>query len=143
MTVHLIKMAVGVTSTDHLVALQKGRLIKGKRGAARLRHMTRNMPRRKEELLDGGSIYWVIRGLIRVRQRVISLDRLAEEDARPRCAIGLDTALVRVDPRSRGPFQGWRYLEVTDAPSDLLGRDDDEAEMPDEMAAALRNLGLI
>lgn len=143
MTVHLIKMAVGVTSTAHLAALQKGRLIKGKRGAPRLRHVTRNMPRRKGELLDGGSIYWVIRGLIRVRQRVIALDRLAEEDARPRCAIGLDTTLVRVNPRSRGPFQGWRYLEATDAPSDLEGHDGDDIDMPDEMAVALRDLGLI
>ncbi len=139
----MIKLAVGVTSTTHLAALQKGRLIKVKRGAARLRHVTRSMPRRKEELLDGGSIYWVIRGLIRVRQRVISLDRLAEEEARPRCAIGLDPTLVRVNPRSRGPFQGWRYLELIDAPSDLVGRDDDDAEMPDEMAVALRDLGLI
>jgi hypothetical protein len=142
-TVHLIKMAIGVTSTAHLAALQKDRVVKAKCGMPRLRHVTRNMPRRKGELLEGGSIYWVIRGLIRVRQRVIALDWLAEEDARRQCAIGLDTTLVRVNPRSRGPFQGWRYLEVTDAPSDLADYDGDGADMPDEMVVALRNLGLI
>jgi hypothetical protein len=142
-TVHLIKMAVGVESVKHLGDLQGERLAQAKReGRKGLRHMTRHMPKRSEELLDGGSLYWVIKGVIRVRQRLVGLVHV-DTEGRRRCALMLQRKLVRVEPRSRGAFQGWRYLETDDAPPDLIGAAAKAEEMPSKMASELRNLGLL
>jgi hypothetical protein len=142
-TVHLIKMAVGVESAKHLSELQAERIAQAKReGRKGLRHMTRHMPKRSEDLLDGGSLYWVIKGVIRVRQRLVGLVHV-DTEGRRRCALMLDRKLVRVEPRSRGAFQGWRYLEVADAPPDVIGAAAKAEEMPGKMAAELRDLGLL
>ena len=96
MTVHLMKMAVGIESVDHLKRVQKARLAaaREKGGAGDLRHMTRNMPKRADEVLDGGSIYWVIKGYVRVRQRIKGFDWGVGRSGRKRCAIILDPKLV-------------------------------------------------
>jgi hypothetical protein len=144
MTVHLLKMAVGVESIQHLKELQAERFAKAKsEGFPGLRHMTRNLPKRSDELLDGGSIYWVIAGVIRVRQRLKDVMAVANKDGLKRCALILDRKLVRVEPRSKGPFQGWRYLELEDAPADLTGAAAKAAELPQKMADELRDLGLL
>jgi len=144
MTVHLLKLSVGVENIEHLTALQRRRREEAKRNGAgnRLWHRTRHMPRRAAELLDGGSIYWVIKGLIRARQRVRELEAVTGEDGIRRCRIVLDPRLIATDPRPRRPFQGWRYLNEADAP---LDRDANAARngMPPEMEAELRSLGLI
>ncbi len=139
--IHLIKLAVGVEDLGHLESLQRQR-----RGhAGRLFHRTRMMPRRAAEVSDGGSIYWVIRGQARARQRVTGIERTADEDGRPATLLLLDPPLIRVLPTPWRAFQGWRYLELEDAPSDIdrdLGSGG-LAEMPPEMLAALRALGLL
>lgn len=144
MTVHLLKLSVGVETIEHLMALQRRRRREAKRIGIgdRIWHQTRHMPRRAAELLDGGSIYWVIKGLIRARQRVPDLEAVTGEDGIRRCRLILDPLLVATEPRPRRPFQGWRYLNEADAPPD---RDVDAAEngMPPEMEAELRSLGLI
>lgn len=144
MTVHLIKMAVGVESRAHLAELQRARLQKAESEGRTdgLRHVTRYIPKRTAELLDGGSIYWVIGGVIRVRQRLLAVNRL-DDGTHRRCALILDPALVLVEPRGRGFFQGWRYLEGRDAPPDLPDSSDPENEMPSAMASELRELGLL
>ena len=143
MTVHLIKLAVGVESVKHLAELQKQRVKKARaEGRKGLRHLTRSTPRRADEVLDGGSIYWVIAGVIRARQRIVGLGQV-DDDGRSYCAIGLDRTLVRVEPRARKPFQGWRYLEAADAPPDLKVSAAATEEMPAEMAAHLKELGLL
>lgn len=111
---------------------------------AALVHTTRMTPRRGDEILNGGSIYWVIKRLVQVRQRIIGLHEGMDEDGRSFCAIELDPDLVPVEPRSHRPFQGWRYLKDEDAPRDLpRGSVASDAEPPPEMAAELRKLGLL
>ncbi|MEX2617912.1 MAG: DUF1489 domain-containing protein [Alphaproteobacteria bacterium] len=144
MTVHLIKLSVGVESVEHLSALQQRRLQDARRSGLgdRLWHQTRHMPRRAAELLDGGSIYWVIKGAIRARQRVCELEAVTDEEGTRRCRLILIPGLTETVAWPRRPFQGWRYLEPADAPPDI-GDAGADGEMPPEMAAELRALGLI
>lgn len=146
MPVHLIKLAVGIESIDHLHERQKQRMDERKAaGDGRvLRILTRNTPRRAEELTaEGGSIFWVIKGRVLVRQQINSVEAATAQDGTPRCAIHLDPKLIRVRTRRSRPFQGWRYLEDDNAPSDLPAGAAEEEEPPAEMAEELRELGLI
>lgn len=143
MPVHLLKLSVGINDIDHLRAVQTQRRRDAKRGGLGdlLWHQTRHSPRRADELLDGGSIYWIIKGSIRVRQRLLKFETVSGNDNGKRCRIILDTELVPTDPWPRRPFQGWRYLEEADAPPDL-DASASGADMPPELVAELRALGL-
>jgi hypothetical protein len=146
MALNLIKLSVGVTDVDHLARLQQGRLER-RDGRDVVYGWTRMMPKRREDLLDGGSLYWVIKLVARVRQRILDLESaIDEEDGRPYCRIVLDPTLVPVSPRSWKPFQGWRYLAPADAPADIgaaaQGADGEEP-MPAALVAELRALGLV
>ena len=145
MTVHLIKLAVGVESVDHLAALQSGRLAEARTQAREpvLRHITRSRPRRAGEVVDGGSLYWVIKRVIQVRQRIVDVQSAAKADGRPACALVLDPDLVRIRPRAHRPFQGWRYLRPEDAPPDGHTGSGGVDALPSEMAEELRRLGLL
>jgi len=133
---HLLKLAVGIDDIDHLRRIRKARA--AERGGNWV--YTRNHPRRAQEVLSGGSIYWVIRGQIRVRQRVTGLRGERDETGRRYCLIEVDAELVPTLPRAWRPFQGWRYLASADAPPDRSV----PAEAPsDRMFAELRALGLI
>jgi len=147
MTLHLIKLAVGIESIKHLKERQAWRLAND----PPLRHQTRSTPRRADEILAGGSIYWVIRGYTAARQRITGIEPAQWEDGSPCCRLLLDRQLVAVMPRAVKPFQGWRYLEAADAPADLpAGRARGMAEaaaayeaMPARMRKDLRDLGLL
>jgi len=139
MPLNLIKMAVGVESIDHLAAIQKNRKSSKTKG---LRTRTRNTPRRADELLNDGSMYWIIKGHVRVRQRILAIERKKEIEGRHYCEIWLDPTLVRTQLYPRKPQQGWRYLDNVDAPADLSVIGTDENLSP-EMAAELRKLGLL
>jgi len=104
-------------------------------------HITRFRPKRADEILDGGSIYWIIKGFIQVRQRIIGLEPV-ETDTGVKCKIIMDTRLVRTESQPRRPHQGWRYLEPADAPKDLNVKSRAE-DIPPEISAKLRELGLI
>lgn len=144
MTVNLIKLAVGIDSFSHLQQRQAARLSEAAGSSEpRLRHLTRATPRRADEILDGGSIYWVIKRSIRARQRIVDIDKTVNHKGMPRCALILDPELVPVQARPCRPFQGWRYLEQKDAPVDALGFQDDADALPAEMAEELRELGLL
>jgi hypothetical protein len=145
MPLHMVKMAVGIDSLDHLAAVQKQRRanLKAERGKPILIHKTRNYPKRAEEILSGGSIYWIVKGFVRVRQRIVGLERTKDAEGKPRCEIVLDPKLVRTVPMAHKPMQGWRYLADRDVPKDLGGRGDASADMPPEMLAELRKLGLL
>lgn len=140
MSVNLVKMCVGIDDIDQLRYWQAKRL----KSAAdkKLRHVTRNRPKREEELLDGGSIYWVIKGQIRVRQRVTGLEDRVKEDGKPACGLVLDPELVATELRAMRPMQGWRYLETKDAPRDLR-KGDELGDMPPKLIAELRALGIL
>ncbi len=144
MTVNLIKLAVGIDSFSHLQQRQAARLSEAAGSSEpSLRHLTRSTPRRADEILDGGSIYWVIKRSIRARQRIVDIDKTVNHKGLPRCALILDPELVPVRARPCRPFQGWRYLEQKDAPVDALGFQDDADALPAEMAEELRELGLL
>lgn len=134
--VHLLKLCVGVDRVEQLEQWQAERSARGEM----LRHVTRNRPRRDEEVLNGGSIYWIIAGAIRVRQRIIELERVQTGEGL-KCGLVFDSELVRTEPWSRRPHQGWRYLEDKDAPPDLpQGAEADD--LPPELRAQLRDLGV-
>ncbi len=114
---HLIKLCVGADSVEDLAGWQAARIAES--GAAAAQHVTRMWPKRGDELLDGGSLYWVIRGVLQARQRIVGLEPRDGADGVRRCAILLDPEIVRIAARPRRPFQGWRYLRETDAPRDV------------------------
>ncbi len=145
MTLHLIKLAVGVESVRHLAELQARRLEEARqRGEPLLlRHLTRNMPRQREALLDGGSLYWVIRRFVRVRQRLIAFEKAVNAQGAPCCALVYDPRHTRTEWRPHRPFQGWRYLKPEDAPPDAKAGAGDADHLPIEMALELRELGLL
>jgi hypothetical protein len=145
MTVHLVKMCVGIDSVRQLAARQKSRLERAREMGeeAVLRHVTRNRPRRAEELCEDGSLYWVVRGFIACRQRVIACEDCKKADGRPACGLILDSELVRTELRPARPFQGWRYLPAEKAPPDVHGRVHGFSELPSEMVSELRALGLL
>ncbi len=146
MTVNLLKLCVGVDHVEQLAESQAARLkdmsAKGVNDP-HLRHVTRNMPKRAEEVLSGGSLYWVIRRVIQVRQPIVGLERVTREDGKPACAIILAPDLIRTHPRSFRPFQGWRYFKASDVPPDLPAGYNSDNDLPFEMADELRNLGLL
>jgi hypothetical protein len=145
MTLHLVKLCVGAGSIEDLDAWQKGRLAAQRKAGERLRlfHTTFQTPKRQAELLDGGSLYWVIKGVILVRQRLIGFDEGTKPDGSRCCLLLLDAALVPVRPVKRRAFQGWRYLAPDDAPADLGRVGKDLAALPAKMRRELAELGLI
>jgi len=146
MVLHLIKLAVGIESVAHLRERQRQRLAeqKGNGSKPRLRILTRNTPRRGDEILAGqGALYWVIKGHVLVRQPITAIEPATDSEGQPRCAIYLDERLIPVRSRRSRPFQGWRYLEGERAPPDAGGAAVDDDDAPPEMAAELRELGLL
>jgi hypothetical protein len=146
MTVHIVKLCVGAESIQDLVDWQKSRLAMDRQAGRkpRLVHTTFQSPKRQDEVLDGGSLYWVIKGLIQVRQRIIGFDTGTKMDGKPCCLLVLDPALVSLRPVPRRPFQGWRYLPADDVPPDLKGDGSDQiAEMPAHVRKELAALGLL
>ena len=106
-------------------------------------HTTRMVPKRADELLDGGSIYWVIRGQIACRERILAVRPFVDKEGIGRCHLVLDPKCVLVEPRPFRAFQGWRYLEVKDAPRDLDRAAPGVGAMPEPLRRELRDLGLI
>lgn len=146
MTLHLVKLCVGATSIEDLASWQQGRLAGMKRAGQKPRifHTTFQTPKRQAELLDGGSLYWVIKGAILARQRLVGFDDGAKDDGSPCCLLLLDEAIVPVRPVPRRAFQGWRYLDADDAPPDLAGgAASDVAAMPAKLRRELAELGLL
>ena len=143
MGVHLIKLAVGVENFAHLSQLQAARIRHNEMAGLgpHPRHITRQRPRRETELLDGGSIYWVIKGVIRARQRIKALEDQVDADGVSRCAMVLDADLRPTHPKVHRAFQGWRYLDPVKAPKDALPGDDQD--LPNDLARALDDLGLL
>jgi len=142
---HLIKLCVGADGVADLAAWQARAEAQAdpRAGDRRPVHVTRMWPRRAAELLAGGSLYWVIRGMIAVRQRIAGLEPRTGADGVRRCAILLDPELVAVAARPRKPFQGWRYLAPGDAPPDLGGGVQGGAGLPAELEQSLGALGLV
>ena len=135
---HIAKLAVGVASIEHLGNLQLERTAR----EPPLRHRTRHAPRRQTELLAGGSLYWVVAGLMCVRQQILDVVEDRFEDGTPAAAFLLHPVLVRTSARATRPFQGWRYLLGDAAPSDLAATPGTD-ELPPSLQAELHALCLI
>jgi hypothetical protein len=151
MTVHLQKLCVGINTIQELVQYRDDLAKRLKRAGRPMedQHWTRHRPKRDDEILDGGSLFWVIKGQMCVRQRILRLDDVQDEAGKAYCAIIYDPTVILTELHPRRAFQGWRYLEAADAPADLpdqkaaLRRAADAAELPEEMARELRDLGLL
>jgi hypothetical protein len=146
MPLHLIKLCVGCDSIEDLAGWQNERLKQMKAAGTKpeLFHRTFQMPKRREELLAGGSLYWVIKGIVTVRQRLLDLREGNKPDGTPCCLLILDRKLVAVRPTPRRAFQGWRYLADDEAPADLDGsKSKGIAQMPPKLRKELAELGLI
>ena len=144
---HLIKLSVGTESIEDLASWQAERLAQARAAGAKnpkLFHRTGMRPKRDAELVAGGSIYWVIKGVIQARQRLIGFEEGVRPDGRPCCHILMEQELIPVRPAKRRAFQGWRYLEADDAPPDLGHRASaDLSGMPPQMRKELAELGLL
>lgn len=144
MTVHLVKLCVGADDIADLANWQAERLAEKKRlkQPQVLAHVTRMTPKRMDELLAGGSLYWVMKGVIRCRQKLIGIEPFTDGEGTGRCRLVLDNEIVPTRRQERRPFQGWRYLDPKDAPADVK-KGEAEDDMPEEMRRELEELGLL
>jgi hypothetical protein len=146
MALHLLKLSVGSESVkDHEDWIQQRLRERRKAGDKKPQrfHTTRMVPKRAEEILDGGSIFWVIRGEIVCRERILAIEPFTDKEGIGRCKLVLDGKCVLVQPRPFRAFQGWRYLTAADAPPDLDRVARGAADMPEPLRRELRELGLL
>ena len=139
--VNLIKLSVGSESVDTLIVWQDSYRQRFEDGLPR--HVTRMWPKREAEILNGGSIYWVIKGVVQCRQRILRLDEVIGDDGIRRCAIVLDPKLHRTQNALKRPFQGWRYLKPEDTPADLPKNREQDDALPDDLNRALAEIGVL
>ena len=145
MPLHLIKLSVGTDSVRDLEDWIAKKLKERKRRGQPVEriHTTRMVPKRTDELLDGGSIYWVIKGEILCRETILDIRPFRDKDGIGRCKLVLDPKCVLVEPRPYRAFQGWRYLVAKDAPRDLARAAPGAAAMPEKLRRELSELGLL
>ncbi|MFZ4120485.1 MAG: DUF1489 family protein [Caulobacterales bacterium] len=140
MTIHVVKLAVGADTVEEIAVWQQWQMAQAKANGLPPRPVcgTRSWPKQAESILEGGSLHWVVKGAILVRQRIVEIAPVTDEHGE-RCGLYLDPVLVRTNPQPKRPFQGWRYLKPTDAPSDLgeVG----SADIPDDLRRKLVQLG--
>jgi hypothetical protein len=144
-TLHLIKLCVGADSLADLREWMAARMTEARRRGASLRHahVTRMTPKRAQDILAGGSLYWVIKGQIGARQRIVGIEPFVDQDGIGRCKLWLDGAVVAVAPRPMRAFQGWRYFEAKSAPPDIDETQPGFAAMPEALRRELAGLGLL
>lgn len=145
MALHLIKLCVGCDSISDLEEwIEENRSHHRRLGRDyEQTHTTRMVPKRADELLDGGSLFWVIRGQVACRQALLDVRPFTDADGIGRCRLVLEQTIVPVEPRPYRPFQGWRYLVAKDAPRDIDAKAGDLAVMPEDMRRQLAELGLL
>ena len=140
MALNLIKLSVGTESVEDLSAWHATHRHIWAPGTTE--HVTRMWPKREDESLNGGSLYWVIKGVIQARQRLVGLAERRGQDGILRCALVLDAELIRTENALRRPFQGWRYLPAAESPPDLPKTRATDDALPPALAAALAEIGL-
>jgi hypothetical protein len=145
MALHLLKLCVGCDSIADLMEwIEENRVHHRRlRRPYEQTHTTRMVPKRSDELLRRGSLYWVIKGHVACRQPLLDIRPFTDGEGIGRCHLVLEPTITAVTPRPCRPFQGWRYLTANDAPRDLGDRAGDVAAMPEEMRRELADLGLL
>ncbi len=140
-TTHILKLCVGAEKVEDLLDWQASARAKGPDGLPR--HVTRMWPKRADEVLNGGSLYWVFKGLILCRQPIVRFDPVDRGDGINRCGIVLDPNVTRVAATPKRPFQGWRYLQAGDAPRDLRKGRETQEVLPPQLESALAEIGVL
>lgn len=140
-TTHILKLCVGAERVEDLLDWQASARAKGPDGLPR--HVTRMWPKRADQVLNGGSLYWVFKGLILCRQPILRFDPVDRGDGINRCGIVLDPDVTRVAATPKRPFQGWRYLQPEDAPPDLRGGRTEQEPLPPQLESALAEIGVL
>lgn len=145
MSLNLLKLCVGCDSVEDLEEWITFRLDERRRAGEPVEHFhtTRMVPTRVAELVDGGSIYWVIKGNVQCRQRLVAVRPFVDAEGISRCHLVLDPIVMRTGWQPRRPFQGWRYLKPEEAPSDIGTGDAELMEMPPKLRRELAELGLL
>ncbi len=145
MALHILKLCVGCDSIEDLVEWrdQDAAWKRANKLPVEQYHVTRMFPQRKAEVLDGGSLYWVIKGNVQCRQKIIDLRPVTGEDGINRCQIVLEHGVIPTQWQPRRAFQGWRYLAQKDAPADMTDGQKGLMEMPRELREELASLGLL
>lgn len=145
MPLNLVKLCVGVDAVEDLQAsIDRGLADKKRRGVEVIQfHTTRMIPKRADELVNGGSLYWVIKGNIQVRQHIEEIRPFTDAAGISRCRIVLEPRLVMTEWQPRRAFQGWRYLTVADAPADLARGRSGLLSLPPDLRRELADLGLL
>jgi hypothetical protein len=139
MTIHLVKLCVGAGDISDLVNWQSQLQLRYNR----VFHTTRMVPKRQADLLEGGSLYWVIKRQIRVRQHITDIEEFVDGQGIRRCHLHLNPELVHTRLQARRPFQGWRYLTPQDAPIDAPNNIEVDDDMPEDMRSELTEMGLL
>jgi hypothetical protein len=140
MALHILKLCVGADTVQDLIDWQAANPSPYPTGERR--HVTRMWPKREAEVLDGGSLYWVVKGTVLCRQRILRLEEVDRGDGIRRCGLVLDPQVIRTEPAPRRPFQGWRYLTAAEAPRDLAAARSGDDSLPPGMAEALAEFGV-
>lgn len=145
MPLHLIKLCVGADSVEDLEQWIASRLADKRRSGQPVEqfHTTRMTPTRVAELVDGGSLYWVIKGSVQCRQRLLEIRQFVDGEGISRCNLVLEPTVIRTAWQPKRPFQGWRYLKNEEAPVDLSRGRAEEMEMPPKLRRELAELGLL
>ncbi len=138
--INILKLCVGAETVEDLTEWQDSHRDRWPAGTAR--HVTRMWPKREAEVTDGGSLYWVIKGVVLARQRILRLEEVIGADGIRRCGLVLDAEVIRTEPAPRRPFQGWRYLDPLESPRDLPKGRLLEDKLPPDLARALADIGL-
>ena len=137
MTVHMVKLCVGAESIDDMIAWQTRQM----KTLPNPIHRTRAFPKRADEMLQGGSIYWVVKRAIRFRQRIIDIRKVDDEEGRALCELHFSPDLIQTYAQPKRPFQGWRYLKADDAPRDLKSGER-AIDIPASLDEALKAAGV-
>lgn len=142
--INLVKLCVGIDSLLHLESYRQSQREQARALGEEEQsiHVTRMWPKREPEILNGGSLYWVIKGVILARQSILRLDERIGNDGIRRCAIVMTPGIIQTQAAVRRPFQGWRYLKPEDSPPDLAPTREQDDELPQELSLALAEIGL-
>jgi hypothetical protein len=145
MPLHLIKLCVGCDSIRDLEDwIEENRTLHRRlKRPYEQTHTTRMVPKRMAEIVEGGSLYWVIKGQVACRQRLLAIQPFTDGGGIGRCHLVLEPQVHAVEPRPYRPFQGWRYLEAKEAPRDLGAQASGLGEMPESLRRELVDLGLL
>ena len=145
MALNLLKLCVGVSAVEEQQAwIDHSQEEKRRKGLEPVQiHTTRMVPKRMDELLDGGSLYWVIKGNVQARQHLVDIRPFTDPQGIRRCDLVLEPRLILTNWQPRRAFQGWRYLKASDAPADLGMGNSGVNSLPPDLRVELANLGLL